>query len=130
MDNEAFTKAYFDSSRNGVSQFFHNKWLPKLVYSDGVQECAATGCYWLLDIVGTEVISVMKDDDRLGLFRIVVNSDSTATMMLELEDDAPAAWTRFIEFTDMPEGVWSFYVQLNVQDDRSYRYVMILPTEY
>ena len=123
MKTEAFKTAY-NASRNGADHMIRHGLLRRLVYSDGVQECAEAGCYWLLDIIGTEVIQAMKRTPNIGIVTVNVEGNA-ATLTLELEDDKPPAWKRYIEFTDAPEGKWTFYVQFDGAD-----YVCILPSEY
>ena len=54
MDHAAFHKAY-NEGRNGANHFVYHPFVSHFQYSDGVQECAATGMYWLLDTAATEL---------------------------------------------------------------------------
>ena len=49
--------------------------------------------------------------------------------MGEWQDDDPTPWRRKVNYTDMPEGTWMFYVTPTgtPMDDK---YTCILPTEY
>lgn len=122
MDIEAFKQAY-DESRNGANEMYRHLLCRRFVYSDGVQELAELGCYWFLDIIGTEVLPHVRGFD-LGIITVLVSSHSQAHISLSMSDDEPAVWNRDIEFTDMPEGEWHFCIQRNGSD-----YVMCLMSE-
>lgn len=123
MNAEGFIAAY-TAGRNGANQFMRHPLARRLVYSDGVQECAEAGCYWLLDIAGTECAPAVKRYGDMGVLHVDV-ADSAAEMRLELSDGAPPAWKRSIEHTDLPAGRWTFFM-FNEGD----RVTMILPSEY
>lgn len=124
MNMNEFKRLYTES-RNGANYLERHGMFRKLAYSDGVKELAECGCWWLLDIVGTECVRVMRGADAMGILKVVV-ADNKAQLSLELSDDAPPAWTRAIEYTDMPDGEWVFYIT----SDMSGECTMILPTEY
>jgi hypothetical protein len=105
MNTEAFLKAY-RQYRNGTDAFHFNPLYRKFLYSDGVKECAEAGCYWLLDILGTEL---------------------PAEIIGKFHDDDEAPYTKQIDWTDMPEGTWEFYV---VYEGAEFGYRCILLTEY
>ena len=125
MNTEAFKSAY-NASRNGLNSRIRHPLARTFVYSDGVEECADAGCHWLLDIIGTEVVPAYKNlcTGNMGIIFVRVANDA-ATIKLEMEDDMPAAWSRNIEYTDMPPGEWAFY--LSNEGDHC---LLILPTEY
>jgi len=124
MDNAKFIKIY-NESRNGANGMLFNPLYPKLNYSDGVRDCAETGCYWLLDIIGTEcLVPLRKQNVRMGVITVKVANEK-AVMTLITNDDMPPAWSREMDYTDMPEGEWLFYLS-----DEGERFVLILPSEY
>lgn len=96
---------------------------PKFVYSDGVQECFEAGCYWLNDIVATEVRPLVSPGKN-GIFRVVVDAGRKAELAFHGYPVEPL-WRRSIELTDMPEGTWDFLLE---SDGRVV--FMILPNEY
>lgn len=126
MNTEKFIETY-KTSRNGANGFLFNKLYPQLQYSDGVRDLAATGCYWLLDIIGTECLKPLRaarDVTSMGIVEARVNSGK-AELVLTTTDTDPPAWSRSIERTDMPEGTWTFYLV-----DEGTRFALILPSEY
>lgn len=130
VNADAF-KAAHNKSRNGVNEWLFNRLYPRLKYSDGVRECAATGCYWLLDLLGTEVVPAVDRHRRAldGLGFVVVRvSGYKATIFLKRDTSDPdkaALWRRPVEFTDMPEGEWVFYLA-----DEGSPMRLFLPSEY
>lgn len=128
MNTEKFIAAY-NASRNGANQFFFNPMYRKMQYSDGVKECAEAGCYWLLDIIGTECLKPLRDAGTpMGVVSVVVpkpGTDSGARLELSTEDYTPPAWTRDLEYTDLPKGEWTFFLA-----DEGERFALILPSEY
>ena len=124
MNVEQFTDAY-NTPRNGTDAFHYNPLYRQFQYSDGVKECAEAGCYWLLDVLGTELTTHMRD--RRGEFCVVKVhvKDGSATITGELRDDDPAPYKRTVEWTDMPPGEWTLFVQYNGS-----KFFCILPSEY
>lgn len=122
MNTEAFTKAYYES-RNGANFFVRHPLVRKFTYSDGVKDCAEAGTYWLLDIAATELPQLCPVG-ALGVLTVTAG-DNKALLKLELDDGVPPVWTRKLDFTDMPDGVWSFYIV-----NEGERIAFILPTEY
>lgn len=122
MNTEAFLKAY-NESRSGTNGYTRLPLTPSLVYSDGVKECAEAGMYWFLDIVGTEAVPLALKTYDLGIINITVK-DSQALIKLEFDDDV-IAWTKHIDYTDLPNGKFTFAVQNN--DNVA---VLILLSEY
>lgn len=100
-------------SRNGCNSYIRHPLARKLIYTDGIKEVAdLCGAYWLLDIIGTEAApALMKQYQdgyaNVGLIEVRVN-DEGAVIALTLDDDAPDAWSRHIEYTDFPHGHWVF----------------------
>lgn len=121
MDVEAFKSAY-NAGRNGANEYFRHPLVPSFLYTDGVKDCAEAGCYWLLDILATE-LKVPVGEMAVVTVRV---KGSTANIRAELYDDQnPPALSKQVPFTDMPEGVWFFYINNDGQ-----RRICILPSEY
>lgn len=124
MDTESFLKAYGEP-RNGVNDLYRHAMWRRMVYSDGVKECLETGLYWLLDIVGTECIKpVLNSGLPLGILFVDVK-EGKAHLRLEMQDD-DVLWKKRVEYTDMPDGEWKFF--LGNDGDGDIR--MILSSEY
>lgn len=124
MNTEAFKLAY-GMSRNGTDVFFKNPLFPQFHYSDGVQQCAEAGVYWLLDVVATEFLKPLRrSGEVMGILEVVVAADK-ATIEMTISDDGPPVHRKKIVHTDMPDGKWLFYLA-----DEGERFALILPTEY
>jgi len=118
-------KTLYGESRNGANDFIRHPLVRSFAVSDGVYEVADTGIWWLIDIAATELPAVLK---KSGQYMGVLTA-RVADAKAELEMTGAAdvrLWRRKIDFTDMPDGEWSFYV--TVEDGHFSR--MILPTEY
>ena len=128
MDTVKFL-ATFNESRNGCNARIRHPVARKLVYSDGVQQCAEIGCYWLLDVVGTEVLpTFFKHRDHfagLGFVKIEVTASRAARIWLEKDEGVKPVWSRDIAFTDLPTGKFTFYLA-----DEGNGAFLFLATEY
>lgn len=126
MDAQAFTQTY-NTPRNGANFLVRHPFAARFKYSDGVQELAEHGCFWLLDILATELVDHFRNrpDDVLIIVKVVVKDDA-ALITASASDDDAAPWVRSIGYTDMPEGEWKFIVG----QDEPGRFTMTLLTEY
>ena len=128
MDTDKFKGAY-GAVRNGTDAYHRNPLYPSFLYSDGVHECAEAGCYWLLDILGTELPAVFsKHEDLFALLvEVTVADDNSAVIRGTWDDNNPddAVYRREIDYTDLPVGTWQFYV-----GKENSKLVCILLTEY
>ena len=112
MNDQQFLTAY-NASRNGTDKFYLNRLYPKFLYSDGVKECAEAGCYWLLDILGTELPAEFKKRvDYSCSVSVAVTEDSKCVITGSFIDDDPSPYIRHVEYTDMPPGTWTFFVTI------------------
>lgn len=123
MDTDRFTAAY-NESRNGANCFYRHPLVRRFQYSDGVQECAEAGCYWLLDILATELPGVMRRHQESHGYIVVRVADGKATIAFEATEGRPL-WTKAIPHTDMPAGDWTFEVS-----DEGHRFALILISEH
>ena len=104
------------SQFTGTEQWWKHS-LSDMTYTDGVRYFAKeAGCYWFLDIVGTEV---MPQGHEFAVVKLA-SKEGKATIVIE-DGNGNATWKKQIEFTDCPEGNWSFYLIDTV---------MLLPSEY
>lgn len=122
MNTQQFLNAY-NESRNGANRFYRHPLVRTFIYSDGVQEVAEAGCYWMLDIIGTECLSLVRDEGRQGIVNVEVQ-DGKASMRLSFDDDS-TAWRKKVDYTDMPDGDWAFVLGWDGQ-----KMSMILLSEY
>ncbi len=125
MNKAAFLKAYHEGGRNGASCFYNHPMVKSFQYSNGVQECAEAGCYWLLDIAATELPKAMRAHGEANAFLEVGVWNARALLRLTVDDAKPAIWSKVISYTDMPEGRWVFEL-----GDEGTRVAMILLSEH
>lgn len=127
MDTDEF-KDIYNESRNGTDGWTRHPLCRRLVYSDGVRELAELGCYWLLDVIGTEFVKAaaehQQDLEGLGFIYVDV-SESSAVITLKRDHGEPILYRRDVSYTDMPEGLWIFYF---AQGDGYW--MLHLPSEY
>ncbi len=127
MNQDQFKRAYGES-RNGVNNFLFNKLYPKVWYSNGVQELAESGCYWLLDIIGTELPKAYLAKPPAQRHPCIIQvrvTGSMAHIVGEFIDDDPNPYTKYVPMVDLPEGKWNLYMTL---EDEGH-FTLILPTE-
>lgn len=125
MNTEAFVRAYAES-RNGANYFQRHIFNRHFLSSDGVVECANAGCHWLVDKLATELPAEFKKrpGEYMCIVKVVV-ANSKAEIVGEFRDDDPNPYRSQVDYTDMPDGTWTFFVSVNHTD-----LVLILPTEY
>lgn len=106
----------------GTERHLYNPLYPKMRYTDGVkyfaEHAGGQGAYWLLDIIGTEFHKQVTD--YFMIIEIKVH-ESKAVIEMRIDTDMPVVYSRDIDFTDLQEGTWKFYLI----DD-----VLLLPSEY
>jgi hypothetical protein len=126
MDMQKFRAAYAES-RNGANKMFRHPLVRNVIYSDGVQACAQSGLYWLLDILATEGVAHMRKhpDDDLLIVNFDVEVDGSARVKGTLREIDPAPWERKVGWTDCEAGVWTFYMTWDGEN-----YTLILPSEW
>lgn len=106
----------------GTEGYHFNPLYKWMKYTDGVKffaENAGNGAYWFLDILGTELRELAKKEAFLSIVLHVQGSNA-----LIAADDGNGngyLYTRDIDYTDCPEGVWKFYLVDGV---------LMLTTEY
>lgn len=126
MDAQAFTQTY-NESRNGANFLVRHMLVPRFKFTDGVQELAEHGCYWLLDILATELVDHFRNrpDDVFIIVKVTV-ADESAVITASASDDDASPWVRSVDYTNMPEGEWLFYIG----QDEPGRFTMTLASEY
>lgn len=91
----------------GTDQWYRHGLNRNVLYTDGVQAFAENaGAYWFLDIVATELHGLQKREHALFISLDV--RDSAATIRVT-DGNTTTLYTRAIEWTDCPEGDWTFY---------------------
>jgi hypothetical protein len=123
MNIEKF-KAIYGESRNGCNHFVCHPLVRFFHYSDGVQDLAETGCYWLLDIAATELPRVMRKAGELHGILAATVKNGKAKLTFSPTDETHL-WAKKIPYTDLPDGTWSFELA-----DEGERFAMILISEH
>lgn len=114
----------------GSENIYRHPFNRNFLYTDGVRtfaQNAGNGAYWLLDILATEpkvrqgvathgfVVVVLDVNEGTAVLRMARDYNSSNSKF-----DTPV-YTRKIDFTDCPDGMWKFYIVGGV---------MMLPSEY
>ena len=128
-------------SRNGMNQAIrYNPMTPRFIISDGAELLAKTaGCYWLLDILATELEpkllrAINQGEVATVLVDMHVKEDGTARITATHADDAPAFWSRSIDSTNFPAGEWVLFevgaLHWDVEAQRAKSVIAILLSEH
>lgn len=128
MKTEEFKRVYGES-RNGCNSFIRHPLVRSFAISDGVRDLADTGCWWLTDILATELPAVFRqqaDVSNTCIVKVVV-ADGVGLITAEFVDDL-VAWKKAGIHTDLPDGEWLFYIADELDGDARYR--CILMSEY
>lgn len=101
-----------------------------IVYTDGVKYFARNagdqGAYWLLDLIVLDLIPANRDEEFL-VVEIAVNNGQAVIRTQDGNDNY--FLTRRIEYTDLAEDDWKFYVENSVVGEREVK-VILLPSEH
>ena len=128
MNQEEFKRVYTES-RNGANGFFRHPLCRTVAYSDGVKDLAETGCYWLLDILASELPSEFRKNEKVSNTCVVTVCVELGKAKITAEfEDGDVAWSKAGVWTDLPEGEWKLYVADEYEGPTRYR--IILLTEY
>ena len=102
----------------GTSEYYRHSFF-KMTYTDGIKYLAdKAGCYWLLDIIATEIFPSLRKQPF-----IVINMKVEDNKAVITADDGNknVFYTRAVEYTDFPSGDLKLYLQGGV---------LLLPSEY
>ena len=107
------------SQFTGTEQWYRHGINRRMLFTDGVKYFAEqAGCYWFLDIIATEVFSLLREQPFLVITMDV--DDGEADIFVD-DGNGNVVWKRHINFTDAPDGDWRFYLTDNV---------LMVPSEY
>jgi hypothetical protein len=116
IDRAEEVRLVLGESRNGMNYpIRYNPFTPRFIISDGVQELAkAAACYWLLDILATElgpkVLKAINEGDITRvLVEFAVDENGIGQLKATYADDAPPFWSRLVPFNDFPAGEWVLF---------------------
>ncbi len=102
----------------------------QMLLTDGAHyfaENCGGGAYWLMDIIQTEVVPLLTEENYFILIKMDVlqgENNKVATIVADDGNDN-LLWSRDIGFTDADIGTWKFYL---IDDGR--QKVLMLPSEY
>lgn len=115
-----------DEIRNGVNGFYRHWAVRRFIYSDGVHDLASTAnCFWLLDIIATEIVPLfLKNDEPLMTVRVVADA-RTARITGHFSDES-TDYARSLEFADLPDCSFSLCLGWGGNNEAS----LILWSEY
>lgn len=117
---------------SGSEQVFRHPLARSVTYTEGVREFAENaggGAYWLLDILATEPsILKLSGDGGMAFARLQVDGNRAR---LEVNDgnDSPPIYTRDLDHTDCPPGLWLFYLCATEVGEKPVT-MILLPSEY
>ena len=123
--NETKFKEIYNESRNGANSMTRHPLVRSFLMSDGVIDLAETGCWWLMDVLATELPAVMISEKETLLSVKVEVHKGKAKITASGYADRVMPWKKANIWTDMPEGTWGFL--LAREEGRS---VLVLGTEY
>ncbi len=118
----------------GSEHFYRHAFIRAVIYTDGIQYLAQHGnCYWLLDAIGSHLISpefkqAAAKDERLSLlsfWKLAVSPNRTAKLTAIADSDEPPFVTQDIDFTDFPLDSIDIWAANNGEG-----YTLMLPSEY
>jgi len=116
-----------DAFTGGLTQYSHKLPLtPELRLTEGAKHFADTmGAYWLMDIIATEFLPLLNEEDYIIFIEVTVD-DSNGAVIVGTDGDKGGGpitlHTRTIEYTDLPTNSgFKFYLQDGV---------LMLPSEY
>lgn len=128
MNTTEFKRIYAEP-RNGVNNFYIHSLVRRFAYSDGVRDLARTGCYWLLDIIATELPAQFVKHANISNTCVVKVRVAHGEAVITAEfEDGVFGWSRHVPLTDLPDGTWAFFCADEYESPQ--RYKLILLTEY
>jgi hypothetical protein len=102
LDNFYGTENYYRS----------NPFVPKMMHTDGVEYfCKEGGAYWFLDIIATEVYPMLREEPFIS---IALEVEDGSAMIYVQDGNEKDLLIKKIEFTDCPNGEYSFFLTDNV----------------
>jgi len=103
---------------------------PDLLLTEGVKYFAEkAGAYWFMDIVATEFVPKLSEEDYIIFIQVTVDSDNSAVIIGSDGDkgDGPKILhTRTIEYTDLPaNSTFNFILMVGYEGN-----TLMLSSEY
>lgn len=125
MNIEALHKA-INEVRNGANFFVRHPLCRNVQYSDGVQEVAKEGCYWVLELLATELPDKFKLNEEVSNQCIIkVRANGSRAQITAEFDDGIIAWRKAVEYTDLPDGVITLLMADDKDGPSPYKIILI-----
>ena len=81
------------------------------VYSDGMKALIdLAACYWLYDIIQTEVLDVLKKKNVPDTYYFTITSADTKCTLTLSDYNNEELWNREIGFTTFPDGTMNLHI--------------------
>ncbi len=107
------------------SEHWYQHFQRRMLYTDGVKYLADNAqCYWLLDIIATDIFRYTKLQEFIAI-KVTVK-DNSAVINCTDGNENKFKRDKHIKFTDMPEGEWKLWL-VNNNDGTS---TLLIPSEY
>lgn len=92
-----------DEFRNGANGFYEHWAVKRFIYSDGVRDLAIkASCYWLLDIVATEIVPMFLKAQEPSM-AISVIARARSALITGSFSDGSRDYSRDLSFADLPD---------------------------
>lgn len=118
----------------GSEQFYRHAFIRAVIMSEGIMYLREAGnCYWLIDAIGSHLISpefkkAAAKDERISLlhfWKLAVNPDHTAMLTAVADSDESPFITQELEYSDFPMESIDIWAARNGEG-----YTLMLPSEY
>lgn len=139
-DRAKAIQAVLDEPRNGMNYpIRYSRMLPRFIISDGVKELAdKADCYWLLDVLATELepklLAAINAGDAATVYVSLEVGESGARIEAAQGDGQPLFWSKAIPYTDFPKGDWSLFevggFDWDMNSHQAKNVIAILPREH
>jgi hypothetical protein len=107
---------------NGDDHYYYNPLFPTMKYTPGVKYLAdVAGCHWLLADIAILYLPKQMNEEWSGFLVIKVTVIEDSANITVEDGNKNALHTKWIPYTDMPEGEWVLWLIDGV---------LILPGEY
>lgn len=94
----------------GTSAYYKH-WFTKSYYTDGFKDyMEQAACFWLFDIIATEVYDVVKLLDPDVRNFSVTQPDDQKTVLTLHGYDGNELWSKHMNYSTHPNGTFNFYI--------------------
>lgn len=132
-----------EDGRNGINRAIrYSPLFPRFLISDGAQALAdAAGCYWLLDVLATELgpsllLAINKGEVATVQIRLVREEGSRGARVEAIHGGHGAAifWSKEFPYVSFPAGDWMLFrvgaLEWDAAEACARNVIAILPSEH